>query len=119
MVRSKFIVYYIFRARSGQVLWMNFPVHPTQRQGSRTPHTDPLARGAFIGLTLSHTRAHIFRAILESVCYGTRSCFDALEAAAQVHPSPKGEAVDRSDEVVIAGGEIMKKRIMPESLLSF
>lgn len=64
-------------------------------QGSRTPHTDPLARGAFVGLTLSHTRAHIFRAVLESVCFGTRSCFEALEAA-----SGGGKA----NEVMIAGG---------------
>lgn len=72
------------------------------RQGSRTPHTDPLARGAFVGLTLSHTRAHIFRAILESVCYGTRSCFEALEAAAEQQNS--GSVEHKSNEVVIAGG---------------
>jgi len=75
-------------------------------QGSRTPHTDPLARGAFVGLTLSHTRAHMFRAIMESVCYGTRACFDALEAASQQHSeltSTSGTRI-KSDEVVIAGG---------------
>ncbi len=76
------------------------------RQGSRTPHTDPLARGAFVGLTLSHTRAHMFRAILESVCYGTRACFDALEAVSQEHSELSSVPGDRikSDEVVIAGG---------------
>jgi len=77
-------------------------------QGSRTPHTDPLARGAFIGLTLSHTRAHMFRAILESVCFGTRSCFDALEAAAAAtaakHQSSDDTATHKSNEVIIAGG---------------
>jgi ribulose kinase len=68
-------------------------------QGSRTPHTDPLARGAFAGLTLAHSRAHVFRSILEAVCFGTRSCFDALEAAAsQTSDMPK------ADEVVLAGG---------------
>ena len=72
-------------------------------QGSRTPHTDPLARGAFVGLTLSHTRANIFRAILESVCYGTRSCFDALEAAAAAEQQSSGTE-HKSNEVVIAGG---------------
>jgi len=69
-------------------------------QGSRTPDTDPLARGAFVGLTLSHTRAHVFRAILESVCYGTRACFDALEAAAE----GADRGCEESSEVVIAGG---------------
>lgn len=75
------------------------------RQGSRTPHTDPLARGAFVGLTLSHTRGHIFRAILESVCYGTRACLDALEAAAaQQQHQTSGADSEKSDEVVVAGG---------------
>ena len=71
----------------------------TFRQGSRTPHTDPLARGAFVGLTLSHTRAHMFRAILESVCYGTRSCFEALEGE-----DLDDHAESKATEVVIAGG---------------
>lgn len=74
------------------------------RQGSRTPHTDPLARGAFVGLSLAHTRAHIFRAILESVCYGTRACFDALESAAQ--QNIPDEAMMKSNEVIIAGGKL-------------
>ena len=34
--------------------------------------TDPQARGAFLGLSLGHTRAHLWRALMESVCYGTR-----------------------------------------------
>jgi ribulose kinase len=41
-------------------------------QGNRTPWVDPHARGAFTGLSLNHTPAHLFRAILESVCLGTR-----------------------------------------------
>ncbi|MDT8857544.1 FGGY-family carbohydrate kinase [Paracoccaceae bacterium Fryx2] len=41
-------------------------------QGNRTPHTDALARGAIIGLTLSHTPAHVYRALVEGVCFGTR-----------------------------------------------
>ena len=71
----------------------------TFRQGSRTPNTDPLARGAFVGLTLSHTRAHMFRAILESVCYGTRSCFESLEGE-----DLDNHADSKATEVVIAGG---------------
>lgn len=62
-------------------------------QGSRTPTTDPLARGALLGLTLSHTRAHIWRALMEAVCYGTRACVEGLEAAGH-----------KCDEIVIAGG---------------
>jgi xylulokinase len=38
--------------------------------GERTPHPDPNARGAFVGLTLRHTKAHLTRAVLEGVSYG-------------------------------------------------
>ncbi len=38
--------------------------------GERTPHMDPGARGAFIGLSLAHGRAHLVRAVLEGVAYG-------------------------------------------------
>lgn len=38
--------------------------------GERTPHADPHARGALVGLTLRHTKAHITRAILEGITFG-------------------------------------------------
>ncbi|HUS15365.1 MAG TPA: xylulokinase, partial [Chloroflexia bacterium] len=38
--------------------------------GERTPHPDPLARGAWVGLTLRHRRAHLTRALLEGVAFG-------------------------------------------------
>jgi xylulokinase len=41
-------------------------------QGERTPHRDAAARGAFVGLTLAHTRAHLTRAVLEAICFGLR-----------------------------------------------
>lgn len=40
--------------------------------GERTPHLDPHARAALVGLTASHTRAHIVRAILEGVAFSLR-----------------------------------------------
>ena len=40
-------------------------------QGNRTPHTDPEARGMMWGLSLRHEEGHVFRAILEGICYGT------------------------------------------------
>ncbi|NIM42588.1 MAG: xylulokinase, partial [Hydrogenophaga sp.] len=46
--------------------------------GERTPHADPYARGAFVGLTLRHGRDHLTRALLEGVTFGLR---DALELA--------------------------------------
>ena len=47
-------------------------------QGNRTPHTDPLSRGAITGLTLAHTKAHLFRAVMEGVAFGTRAILDAM-----------------------------------------
>ena len=43
--------------------------------GERTPHLDPDARGALVGLTASHTRAHIVRAILEGVAFSLKDTF--------------------------------------------
>jgi xylulokinase len=47
--------------------------------GERTPHADPLARGAFVGLTLRHSRGHMVRAILEGVTYSLRDCLTIIE----------------------------------------
>ena len=49
--------------------------------GERTPHPDPNARGAFVGLTLRHTKNHLTRAVLEGVTFGL--C-DSLELMRQL-----------------------------------
>jgi xylulokinase len=49
--------------------------------GERTPHPDPLARGAFVGLTVRHTRAHLARAVLEGVAFGLRDSFALMQSA--------------------------------------
>jgi xylulokinase len=46
--------------------------------GERTPHPDPDARGAFVGLTLRHDRGALARAVLEGVAYGLRDSLDLL-----------------------------------------
>lgn len=61
-------------------------------QGNRTPYTDPLARGAITGLTLKHTPAHVYRALVESVCFGTRATVEAFGDAFGVR------------RIVVAGG---------------
>ena len=61
-------------------------------QGNRTPYTDALSRGAITGLTLKHTPAHVFRAIIEGICLGTRLITDSFGAAF----APK--------RIVLAGG---------------
>ena len=50
-------------------------------QGNRTPYTDALSRGAITGLTLKHTPAHVFRAIIEGICLGTRLITDSFGEA--------------------------------------
>jgi len=47
--------------------------------GERTPHLDPNARGALVGITPSHRRAHILRAILEGVAFSLKDSFSILE----------------------------------------
>lgn len=47
-------------------------------QGNRTPWTDPLSRGCITGLSLNHTRAHMYRALIESICYGTECVLEAM-----------------------------------------
>jgi ribulose kinase len=62
-------------------------------QGNRTPWTDPLSRGCITGLSLNHTRAHLYRALIESVCFGTECVLEAMR---------EGNFVASS--IVIAGG---------------
>lgn len=50
-------------------------------QGNRTPYTDPMSRGALVGLTLSHEKHHIFRAMMEGIGFGTRAILDAFARA--------------------------------------
>ena len=61
--------------------------------GERTPHADPHARGAFVGLTLRHGRSHLTRAVLEGITFGLK---DSLELAGAL-----GVAVTR---VRVSGG---------------
>jgi xylulokinase len=49
--------------------------------GERTPHPDPLARGAFVGLTIRHNRDHVTRAVLEGVSFGIKDSFELIRAS--------------------------------------
>lgn len=44
--------------------------------GERTPHMDPAARGAFIGLSYHHTRGHLARAVMEGVAFALRQALE-------------------------------------------
>ena len=67
-------------------------------QGNRTPYVDADSRGAITGLTLKHTKAHIFRAILESVCFGTKCVVESMRK--------NGTKIET---IVIAGGATRSK----------
>jgi xylulokinase len=56
--------------------------------GERTPHPDPLARGAFVGLTHRHGLGHMVRAVLEGVAFGLRDSFELVKATS---PEPLRE----------------------------
>jgi xylulokinase len=47
--------------------------------GERTPHLDPNARAALVGLTASHTRAHVIRAVMEGVAYSLKDTFTIFD----------------------------------------
>jgi xylulokinase len=55
---------------SDGVIWLPYLM------GERTPHLDPNARAAFVGLTESHTRGHLVRAVMEGVAFSLR---DSIE----------------------------------------
>jgi xylulokinase len=55
--------------------------------GERTPHLDPQARAALVGLTMSHTRAHVVRAILEGIAFSLR---DTLTIFAEMNVPVRG-----------------------------
>ncbi len=48
--------------------------------GERTPHLDPNARGAWVGLGLHHTRSHLMRAALEGVAFAIKQGLEAIAA---------------------------------------
>ncbi len=62
--------------------------------GERTPHPDPLARGAFIGLTVRHTQEHMTRSVLEGVAFGLRDGFELM----------KGAGLSEIKQVRVSGG---------------
>jgi xylulokinase len=47
--------------------------------GERSPHLDPLARGAFFGLSSRHSAAHLTRAVMEGVAFSLRDCLDLMK----------------------------------------
>lgn len=64
-------------------------------QGNRTPYVDARSRGAVMGLSLSHQPEHIFRAMIESVCFGSENTMARFRE--------QGHDISR---VVVSGGAV-------------
>lgn len=62
-------------------------------QGERTPHRDSSLRGAILGLSLAHTRAHVTRAVFEGIAFALN---DSLEILREMHIAP--------DHLLLTGG---------------
>jgi xylulokinase len=66
--------------------------------GERSPHLDPLARGAFFGLSSRHSAAHLTRAVMEGVAFSLRDSLDLMkelgEAPTQVRVTGGGARSD-------------------------
>jgi xylulokinase len=62
--------------------------------GERSPYPDPLARGAFVGLTLGHDRRHLTRAVLEGVAFGLADGLELMRAA----------GLPKTTEIRVTGG---------------
>src|SRR5690606_27404485 len=54
--------------------------------GERTPHPDPHARGAFVGLTVRHDLRHMTRSVLEGVAYGLRDSLELMVETGMSRP---------------------------------
>jgi xylulokinase len=81
--------------------------------GERTPHLDATARGGWIGLTNSHTRADLIRSVIEGVSYSQRDCLDIIEELGVAVNSVRasgGGAQSRFWRGLLAG--ILNKRIV-------
>ena len=58
---------------ANRLLWLPY------LNGERTPHKDPNCRGAFVGLSASHGRGDLARAVMEGVCYSLKDCQGIFE----------------------------------------
>jgi xylulokinase len=77
--------------------------------GERTPHPDPLARGAWIGLTTRHGQAHLTRSLLEGVAFGIKDMFCLMRDA----------GLGGIQEVRVAGGgakSLLWRQILADTL---
>jgi len=83
--------------------------------GERTPHADPAARGAFVGLSVRHDRGALVRAVLEGVAFALRDSLDLIaELPARIELGRVSGGGARSDlwlQIVASVLEIPLERV--------
>ena len=67
-------------------------------QGNRTPYADPDVRGMFYGLSIGHTPYHLYRAIIESICFGTEAIMQTFRDGGM-----------KPDGIYISGGAVKSR----------
>ena len=82
--------------------------------GERTPHSDPLARGAFVGLTVRHDLRHLTLSVLEGVAFGLRDSLDLMVGSglpwpAEIRASGGGAASLRWLQIL---ADVLESRIV-------
>ncbi len=77
--------------------------------GERTPYPDPLARGAWVGLTARHGQAHLIRSVLEGVAFGLKDIFNLMQ----------GVGLGPVEEIRVSGGgakSLLWRQILADTL---
>lgn len=71
--------------------------------GERTPHADACARGGWIGLSTSHKRAHLVRAVMEGVAYGLRDSLELIRPlVSSTHACTSGSTASSSSSLSVS-----------------
>ena len=82
--------------------------------GERTPHADPLARGAFCGLSVTHGRGALTPAVLEGVAFALRDCLDTVRRCRRRRAS-SGRLRRRLEKPSVAPDRCQRSRDAPRS----
>jgi xylulokinase len=91
--------------------------------GERTPHADPDARGAFVGLSIRHDRGALARSVLEGVAFGLRDSLDLIAALGQRpqlgRVSGGGAGSDLWTQIVASALELPLERVAVDEGAAF
>src|SRR6202035_3587347 len=87
--------------------------------GERSPHHDPGARGAFVGLSARHDRGALARAVLEGVAFGLRDSLDLVRATGAARVSGGGARSELWLRILASVLELPLQRVQIEEGAAF